>query len=411
MSDRVAAAPDGTAGATGQGDRPWNDLAPDSPELADLAASWRSAYVHIPFCTRRCPYCDFAVVTPDETAFGHDAYIDAVVAEIGMEPSWAPLDAVNFGGGTPSAVAPRELITVLDALRSRFGLAPGAEISLEANPEDWDGAWADDLLAAGFTRVSWGVQSFDVGVLAALGRLHTPEGAVRAIAGSQRAGFASVSVDLIFGTPGESTASWRRTVDAAIACAPDHLSAYALTVERGTALSRAVLAGGPAPDADDQAEKYETLAAALTPTGLVQYEVSNWARRGHPCRYNLSTWAQGEYLAFGLGAHGHRDGVRRRNLRRLDAYLARVAQGVRPEAGFERLDAWARERERIILGLRRRAGVEVGEGGERLAASAEGNRLVAAGVLAFEGGRAKAARPLLTDAVSVAVLSLSPGDC
>jgi oxygen-independent coproporphyrinogen-3 oxidase len=406
-----AAVSDGAVVAMGRHGEPWRHLAPDSDELADLAGSWRSAYVHIPFCRRRCPYCDFAVVTPEETSASHAAYIDAVVAEIGMEPEWAPLDAVNFGGGTPSAVAPGELIRVLEQLRTHFELAPDAEISLEANPEDWSEAWAEELLAAGFTRISWGVQSFDRDVLAALGRVHTPEGAVRAISGSQRAGFASVSVDLIFGTPGESASSSLRTVETAIGCRPDHVSAYALTVERGTALSRAVLAGARGPDADDQAEKYEALSEALRAAGLVQYEVSNWARCGHPCRYNLATWAQGEYVAFGLGAHGHRNGVRRRNVRRLDAYLTRVAQGVRPEAGSERLDAWGREQERMILGLRRRAGVEAGLGGHLLAASPEGSRLVSAGVLTFGRGRVRVVGPLLTDAASVAVLSLSPGDC
>lgn len=409
MSEPVADHP--TAGAQGRGGELRHDLAPDSEELADLAGTWRSAYVHIPFCSRRCPYCDFAVVTPQETAVGHTTYTDAILAEIEMEPEWVPLDAVNFGGGTPSSVAPGELIRVLDALRIRFGLAPNAEISLEANPEDWDQAWAEALLVAGFTRVSWGVQSFDGHILASLGRAHTPECAERAVVGSRRAGFASVSLDLIFGAPGEPAASWRHTIDTAVACGPHHLSAYALTVERGTALSRAVQAGEPGPDADDQAEKYETLSAALPAAGLVQYEVSNWARPGHPCRYNLGTWAQGEYVAFGLGAHGHRNGVRRRNVRRLDAYLARTADGERPEAGAERLDGWRREQERIVLGLRRRAGVKAGWAGERLAASAEGTRLVAAGVLAFQSGRVKVARPLLTDAVSVAVLSLSPRDC
>lgn len=399
-----------TAPATQHGD-PWLRLRPDSAELADLARGWRSAYVHIPFCRRRCPYCDFAVVTGEETAASHETYVDAVVAEIGMEPLWQTLDAVNFGGGTPSALAPGELARILEALRSRFGVAPNAEISLEANPEDWSDAWAADLLAAGFNRISWGVQSFDPGVLAALGRAHTPEQAEAAVAGARRAGFGSVSLDLIFGTPGESAASWRTTVEAALECAPDHLSAYALTVERGTALSRSVLGGAPSPDPDDQAERYEVLVAAAGAGGLVHYEVSNWAGPGHPCRYNLSTWAQGEYLAFGLGAHGHRAGRRRRNVRRMDAYLDRVAAGERPEAGAERLDDWGREQERVVLGSRRRAGVTAGACGAMLVSSDAGERLSAAGVLSVEEGRLVVARPLLTDAVAVAVLSLSPGDC
>ncbi len=408
MSDGAASDADGAGDASD-----WSQRSPDSALLADLAASWRTAYVHVPFCRRRCPYCDFAVVTPEEAPRGgtQESYVDAVIAEVAMEPPWAPLDAVNFGGGTPSAVTPHGLRRILDAVDDRFGIASDAEVSLEANPEDWSEAWAASMLAAGFTRVSWGVQSFDPRVLAALGRAHDPKQACHAVAESRRAGFASVSIDLIYGTPGESMTSWRHTLDTALELAPDHMSAYSLTVERGTALSRAVSAGAPAPDPDDQAEKYERLVDAAPSAGLVHYEVSNFARAGHACRYNLSTWAQGEYLGFGLGAHGHRDGARRRNVRRLDAYLARVGAGERPEAGSERTDAWGREQERLLLGLRRRAGVAEGPCGAALAASGEGQRLIAAGVLRADGGRLVVAKPLLTDAVSVAVLSLSPDEC
>jgi len=400
---------EGATAAPGQ----WMTLAPDSTGLADVAASWRSAYVHIPFCRRRCPYCDFAVVTPSEIppASGEEKYAAAVVAEIDMEPPWGPLDAINFGGGTPSAVDPANLIRVLAALRNRFGIAPDAEISLEANPEDWSEEWGETLVAAGFTRVSWGVQSFDPGVLAALGRAHSPAQAAAAVAGSHRIGFGSVSIDLILGTPGETFGSWHTTVETAVACAPHHLSAYSLTVERGTALSRAVAAGAPAPDPDDQADKYELLAVAAPGAGLVHYEVSNFALPGHVCRYNLSTWAQGEYVAFGLGAHGHRNGVRRNNVRRLGGYLDGIAAGHRPQAGAETSGPWAREQERLLLGLRRRAGVFPGLGGAALTESGEGQRLMAAGVLAVNEDRLVVARPLLTDAVSIAVLSLSPRDC
>lgn len=388
-------------------------FAPDSPELADAAAQFRSAYVHIPFCRRRCRYCDFAVVTqaeaPEEGITAR--YVDAVVAEIGMEPSWQRLDAVNFGGGTPSALPADQLGRILDALRSRFGLAADAEVSLEANPEDW----SEDLGAAwaqlGITRLSWGVQSFEPAVLTWLGRSHTPDQAVAAVTGSRRLGFRSVSLDLIFGAAGERPEQWRGSVARALELGPDHLSTYSLTVERGTELSRAVAAGAPAPDPDDQADKYEMGVELATASGLVHYEVSNFALPGHPCRYNLATWAQGEYLAFGLGAHGHRDGVRRRNVRRLDAYLATVEAGGRPEAGSERVQGWAAEQERLLVGLRRRAGVVSGTGGTALLASREGRRLVAAGILTVEGVRLRVVRPLLTDAVSIAVLSLSPGDC
>jgi oxygen-independent coproporphyrinogen-3 oxidase len=391
---------------------------PDTAELADAAAAWPSAYVHIPFCRRRCPYCDFAVVTPDEGASDEvqNRYLDALVAEIGMEPPWQPLAAVNFGGGTPSAVPVPELAKVLGALDARFGLEAHAEVSLEANPEDWQGAYADAARAAGFTRVSLGVQSFDQAVLNALGRRHTPDEADHAVRSARAAGFVTVSVDLIFGTPGETPASWRRTVERAVRLEPDHLSAYALTVERGTALSRAVGSGAPGPDPDDQADKYDMLLEVAGEAGLVQYEVSNFARPGHACRYNLATWAQGEYLAFGVGAHGHRRGVRRRNLRRLDRYLESVAAGNRPEAGSEILEPWDRELERLFLGLRRVAGVTAGRGGEAFASSPAGTQLIENGIATLDDDRVRIVRPLLSDAVNRVVLdlpplSVSPRDC
>ncbi|NNF69916.1 MAG: radical SAM protein, partial [Acidimicrobiia bacterium] len=188
---------------------------PDSPEVADAAGSWRSAYVHIPFCSRRCPYCDFAVVTPVETEVPHRDYVQAVITEIGMSPPWEPLDAISVGGGTPSVVDPALLGDVLAALDARFGLAPGAEIGLEANPEDWRPRRAEALREAGFRRVSFGAQSFDPIVLDALGRNHEPADIDQAVATARACGFESVNLDLIFGTPGESVASWSATLDRA----------------------------------------------------------------------------------------------------------------------------------------------------------------------------------------------------
>ncbi len=385
-------------------------MRPDAADLVDQAASWRVAYVHVPYCRRRCPYCDFAVVTPEEAPAGSsvEQYVDALLAEIAMEPEWGPLDAVNFGGGTPSTLEPHLVARVLDALAGRFGLAAGAEISLEANPEDVTARFSEGICAAGVNRLSLGVQSFDEEVLRSLGRAHTPAEVRTAVAAARGAGMGSISIDLIFGTPGESVESWRHTVAGALRLDPDHLSTYALTVERGTELSRAVAAGSPAPDADDQADKYELAAEAATAAGLIHYEVSNFARPGYGCRYNLATWAQGEYAAFGLGAHGHRNGTRRRNVRRLDVYLERVASGRRPEAGREPIAGWSRELERVMLGLRRRAGVVPGAAGAALLASDEGRRLVAAGVLAASPDRLRVARPLLTDAAVRALLGLAP---
>jgi len=382
---------------------------PDDPGLADRAAAWRGAYVHIPFCRRVCPYCDFAVVADRDDL--RDRYVDSVVAEIAMAEPFGPLQAVAFGGGTPSRVDAAGLGRILEALSKRFGIAAGAEVSLEANPEDWTRELADGLADAGFTRLSLGAQSFDPLVLGDLGRLHTPDDTRRAVSLAGEAGFRSVNLDLIFGSPAESEGSWDRTVAAALRCDIDHLSTYALTVERGTALSRAVGAGALTPDPDVQADRYERALAAIEAAGLVRYETSNYAAPGAACAYNLLTWGQGEYEAFGTAAHGHRAGTRFWNVRRIDRYLERVESGSRPESGREALDGGDRERERLILGLRRAAGVAVGCGGSALMGSLEGRRLAGAGVLAQHGDRLVVERPLVGDEASRAVLALPLPDC
>jgi len=372
-------------------------------EGVDRAAGERAAYVHIPFCHRRCPYCDFAVVDLSQQESSFERYVSAVVAEIEMAEPWQPLHAVNFGGGTPSILSAEQLRRILGALERRFGLEADAEISIEANPEDVDTTYAGGLRDAAINRVSLGVQSFDPGVLDALGRGHTPDDAVAAVAAARDVGMRTVNVDLIFGTPGESVDSWSHSVEQALELDVEHLSAYALTVELGTALSKKVSGGEPAPDSDDQADKYELLCETV---GLHHYEISNWADPGHECRYNLTTWTQGEYDAFGNGAHSYRDGVRHRNFRRLDAYLEHVEAGRRPVQGSERLDEWGREKERLFLGLRLRSGVKLGTAGEALLATEAGGRFVAAGVISFDRDRLYVDRPLLADAVAREVLGL-----
>ena len=382
---------------------------PDSPGLVDAAAHWRSAYVHIPFCASRCPYCDFAVVTVEEGGTDETAerYVQAVIAEIAMEPAFGPIDAVNLGGGTPSRLSAGQLGRIVTMLDDRHGLATGVEISLEANPEDWTEQYGAAIVDIGFTRVSFGVQSFDPAVLASLGRGHTPEQGAAAVR-SATDQFVTVNVDLIYGTPGESAASWEETVDRTLSLEPEHLSAYALTVERGTALSRSIDGGAPAPDPDDQADKYEHLLARAPEVRLVRYEVSNWCQPGHHSRYNLSIWAMGEFVGFGLGAHDHRDGRRSHNVRRFDEYLSMVESGVRPRSGSERLSAADAERERVAIGLRLVAGVEAGEHGLRFLKAAEGQRHLEAGTVTRKGNRIVVERPLLTDAVARATLSVSP---
>lgn len=377
---------------------------PDSASLADASASVRSAYVHIPFCSRICPYCDFAVVEGRYDVV--ERYTAAIVREIENEVVWGPLDAVFFGGGTPSSIPAATLIEILAALSDRFGLADATEVSLEANPEDWTPGLSAGLVDGGFNRVSFGAQSFDPVVLAALGRRHEPGDIDRAVVTARSTGFASISLDLIFGTPGETLSSWGETLGRALATGVDHVSTYALTVEPPTQLGRAVRAGAPAPDPDDQADKWELAAERLGEAGLVRYEVSNHARPGHPCRYNLGVWAQGEYLAFGLGAHGFRHTVRKRNVRRLDTYLDRIESGLGAVQAVEEIEGWAAEIERLMLGLRRSGGVVAGVGGAALLSSEQGRRLIDAGVLAHADGRLVVTRPLLTDEVVRAVLGL-----
>jgi|FLYL01.1.fsa_nt_gi oxygen-independent coproporphyrinogen-3 oxidase len=372
-------------------------MSPDAPDLVDAASRLRSAYVHIPFCAAVCPYCDFNVVSGADHLSG--SYVDRVVAEIGDEPRWGSLGAVFFGGGTPSRIDPGLLQRVLEALVDRFGLEAGAEVSLEANPEDWDPQRAAKLVELGFDRVSFGAQSFDPEVLAALGRRHEPAQIEEAVRAAREAGFRSVNLDLIFGHPIETLQSWETTVARAVELEPDHLSTYALTVERGTELGRWVSAGLlPPPDPDDQADKWEVTQEIIGSAGLVRYEVSNSARPGHHCRYNLAVWAGAEYLGFGAGAHSYRNGRRRRNPRRIDAYLRGLPPAEDP----------ADERERLMLGLRLAAGVRAGPLGEALWDSPEGARLREAGVLARRGDRLVVTRPLLTDHVVRALWELQP---
>ena len=381
---------------------------PDSVALADRAAGQTAAYIHIPFCRKICPYCDFAVVAGTDLA---DRYVAALLAEIeSADPFAEPLTSVAFGGGTPTALGTEVLGILLEAVESRFGFDPEVEVSLEANPEDISQATALALQEAGFGRISLGVQSFDDSVLASLGRAHSAAQAIDATR-VVRSVFDSVSVDLMFGTPGEDLGSWRDSVTMALELGVDHLSTYSLTVERGTPLSRAVAAGAPAPDPDLQADQWLIAAELAQGAGLVRYETSNYARPGHAVIYNLVTWGQGEYAAFGNGAHRHRDGLRSWNVRRVERYIERIENGQSPVSGEERLGPWEREVERVLLGLRRAAGVLAGVAGERLLKSERGSAVVDAGILEVDDDRLRIARPLLGDGVSRALLALTPGDC
>jgi len=324
-------------------------------------------YVHVPFCATRCGYCDFNTYTAAELGSGapgrtRAGYVEAVLAELALARrvltagggTPPPVETVFFGGGTPTLLAPEELGRILRAIEETLGLAPGAEVTTEANPESVDPASLAALRAAGFTRVSLGMQSAAPHVLATLDRVHTPGRAAAAAREARAAGFAHVSLDLIYGTPGESGDDWRASLDAALAAEPDHVSAYALIVEPGTRLAAQIARGGlPAPEDDVLADRYEIADATLSAAGLRWYEVSNWAQSAQDaCRHNLGYWRGGDWWGIGPGAHSHVGGVRWWNVLHPSAYAARLAAGESPAAGRELLDDGTRRLERIMLELR-----------------------------------------------------------
>ncbi len=278
-----------------------------------------SAYVHVPFCRVRCGYCDFNTYTATELRGARrDAYADEVLREIALSRAvlgergpLRPADTVFFGGGTPTLLPPGDLARMLAGIRDAFGLADGAEVTVEANPDTVTDAVARTLADAGVTRLSIGMQSAVPHVLAALDRTHDPGNVRTAVAAARRAGL-DVSVDLIYGAPGESLADWRTSLETALALDPDHVSAYALIVEDGTKLARQIRRGElPAPDDDLQAAMYETADDALTAAGLHWYEVSNWARDdAHRSRHNLAYWRGTDWWGYGPGAHSHVGGLR-----------------------------------------------------------------------------------------------------
>lgn len=307
-------------------------------------------YVHIPFCAARCGYCDFATWTDRPHLIG--AYVDACVRDLDrLEGLGAtnPATSVFFGGGTPSLLEAGDLVRILD----RIGRAPGCEVTVECNPDSVDPARLAGYRAGGVNRLSLGVQSMSAHVLAALDRTHDPANVERAVGWARSAGFDHLNLDLIYGTPGETADDWRATLDRALALGPDHVSAYALTVEPGTPLGRRVAAGtAPDTDDDDQAAKYETADDVLSGAGFAWYEISNWARPGGECRHNLLYWTGGAYLPVGCAAHGY-DGTRRWwNVRTPERYIAALEEGRSPEAGAERLDPSARAEEVLTLALR-----------------------------------------------------------
>ena len=334
-------------------------------------------YIHVPFCAARCGYCDFNTYVPS----GGDqltAFVEAAAAELQharAELGDRTVDTVFIGGGTPSLLGPGRVVALLDAVRTSFALRADAEITTEVNPESAGPALFEALQRTGVTRVSIGMQSAAGHVLATLDRVHTPGRAVAAAGEARAAGIRHVSLDLIYGTPGESDADWDASLTAALSAEPDHVSVYGLSVERGTALAAAVRRGRlPAPDDDAQARRYRRAEERLSAAGLQWYELASWARSDAArCAHNLGYWASADWWGVGPGAHSHVDGVRWWNVRRPHEYAQRLSDGASPAAGRERLTVAQRALEQLMLGLRTRRGLALDalDAGARDAAAAQ----------------------------------------
>ncbi len=311
-------------------------------------------YVHIPFCPQRCPYCAFTILT-GHTAF-YDRYVEAVCAEIRSWQSLAPkgpLQTVFLGGGTPSLLDPVHVQRILDTATTTFGIAPEAEITLEANPTTADAQKFSAFRASGCNRLSLGVQSFNDTDLKTLGRWHSAADAEAAYGAARRAGFTNVNLDVIFSIPGAPRQPWQATVHRLLALAPEHISTYALTIEEGTRFARRHHQGRLAPvSEEDDAWAYAWVMETLAAAGYEHYEVSNFARPGCRSRHNWGYWHGADYLGVGLSAHSLLNGQRHWNRRALQAYLTAVEAGCAPCEGSERLDPVAARHERLWLQLR-----------------------------------------------------------
>lgn len=324
--------------------------------MAPEPAAARSAYVHVPFCRHRCGYCNFTLVAGRDDLI--DDYLRAIEIELSALGEPCEVDTLFFGGGTPTHLPPDKLLRLIDFARRQFPLARGYEFSVEANPADLDDAMLATLAAGGVNRISLGGQSFSPDKLKLLERDHSPQQLQTAVlAASEKT--ASVSLDLIFGVPGETLEIWRADLAGALELAPDHVSTYGLTFERGTAFWSRLLEGELG-RLDEELERsmYAGAIDALTAAGFEHYEVSNFARAGHRCRHNEAYWSGASYFAVGPGAARYIDGRREMNHRSTTTYLKRVLAGQSPVAESETLAADDRARERLVFGLRRLAGVE-----------------------------------------------------
>ena len=327
-----------------------------------------SAYVHIPFCASRCGYCDFNTYTAaelqrDGTSITAATYPDRVIGEVNWLRKENPTDdralsTVFFGGGTPTLIDSKELVRILQSLKSTYGFTNDAEVTTEANPDSVTLQDLEVLREGGFTRISFGHQSSAANVLALLERTHTPGKTWQAVSDARAAGFAHVSVDLIYGSPGETDADLAETLDQVASADVDHVSAYSLIVEPGTRLAARVARGEiPNPSDDVAAHRYELIDSKLRTLGMTWYEVSNWAKPGGECRHNIAYWRNQDWLGIGPGAHAHSAGTRSWNLKHPAAWAARIDEGISATAESEVLEPTDIEHEDIMLGLRLREGL------------------------------------------------------
>ena len=405
-----------------------------------LFATWKpsatalGAYLHIPFCTQRCGYCSFNTAPDAPGAVGR--FVPALLGEIDLAATapWAAavrLKSVFLGGGTPSLLPPEAMAAILDRLRASFPLEPSAEITVECNPESVSVERLTGYRHAGVTRISLGVQSLDDRVLPTLDRLHTAAQAREAFDAARAAGFSDVSTDLIYGLPGLDLPTWETTVKGVLGWQPDHLSAYALTLDegslwhaRGVSVLRAAGRRGAGPPPAEKSEspilmppeetttaQYRLMTELAANAGYEHYEVSNYARPGHRSAHNQIYWRAEEYLGFGPGACGYLGDVRYANVKGVDRWAAMIAGGLAPVDSHEALTPRQRMAERLMLGLRMREGVPAQWMEERVAVDGSRLRGVLAawterGLLVTEGGRARLTEPgfLLSDALFMELL-------
>ncbi len=338
-----------------------------------------SVYVHVPFCTVKCGYCDFnAYAGMDSLKTSYEEALLAEIAAWGHALEGREVATIGFGGGTPGEMPSASIAAVIKAVRRQAPLALDAEISLEANPGTTDLAYVSELCEAGVNRISFGAQSFDASELRFLDRIHSPEAIGAAVELARRAGIPSVGLDLIYGLPGQPMTTWLRTVAAALAVAPDHISAYALTIEDGTPLADRVARGELVPlDSDCVADMYEAASERLAAAGFRQYEISNWAHPGHESRHNQVYWTDGEYLGLGAGAHGYLAGERYENMAHprsyIDTTLTLEPSGQSPNTVIRsyRTDDMTTMFDWVTLALRRLEGFSPAQFRERFSRSLE----------------------------------------